>query len=42
MLCKHEFNVKRDSKLPEVQNALLQLRQLEAQWRAGALRNESF
>jgi hypothetical protein len=34
MLCRHEFNAKRDSNLPEIQNALIHLKRLEAQWKA--------
>jgi len=42
MLGRHEFSAKRDSNLPEVKSALLQLQRLEGQWRAGSLRDESF
>ncbi|PVE24176.1 hypothetical protein DC522_11875 [Microvirga sp. KLBC 81] len=40
--CRYEFDAAPNSDLREVQVALAQVRKLEAQWRAGALREESF
>ncbi len=41
-LCQHEFDAAPDSDSREVQVALALVRQLEAQRRAGTLREESF